>query len=331
MGLATDLVKFFYINFGIVDSSQPIKTIEDFCKSHPGGESLDIVEVLRLCTHLEQHGYLTEAGYLRDSMPHSLPFIGRSFVATKFSESKAEYGEYDFIGYGFARVRAELGDAVRPVVVTKSNGEEDIGTGFLIGNQNTLITARHVIQAMSRIRIPDRYGLPVHAKLIIVPEDSNLDVAVVLTEKPLSGLPFFCIGQHSLLDEVLCLGFPPIPGFQPILISDIATVNAEIKSSYGRVVGIGSAYIDGQRYFLINSRVKGGNSGGPIVDRKGYVVGILVQSSMNATDTSNLDGLGYGIATPVDEWIHLFANDRGAHGGIELPFQNLVDDGFSTL
>jgi serine protease Do len=134
------------------------------------------------------------------------------------------------------------------------------------------------------------------------------------------------------LDEVLCLGFPPIPGFQELLISDIATVNAEIKSSCGRVVGTGSAYLDGQRYILINARVKGGNSGGPIVDRKGCVVGILVQSSMNATDASNLDTLGYGVATPVDEWIHLFSNDSDkAHGGIELSFKNLEDGGFSTI
>jgi serine protease Do len=325
MGLATDIVRFFYIDF---DSDQAVKTLEDFGKSQPGWEEcLNIVEVIRVCTHLEQHGYLMEA---RTS--HNHPILGRAYVAPGFDERRAEYGEYDFVGYGFARVRADLGDAVRPVVVTRHDEEEDIGTSFLIGNQNTLITARHVVQAMSRIRIPDRDGSPIRAQSIIVPNDPSLDVAVILAEKPLTGLPFFRVSQHSPLDEVLCLGFPPIPGFQEILITDIATVNAEIKSSYCRVVGTGSAYLDGQRYFLMNARVKGGNSGGPIVDRKGYVVGILVQSSMNATDTSNLDTLGYGVATPVDEWCHLFGNDTDkAHGGIELSFRNLEDGGFSTL
>jgi hypothetical protein len=123
MGLATDIVKFFYIDF---DSHQAIRTLEDFGKSQPGWEkTLNIVEVLRVCTHLEQHGYLMEA-----RTPHDHPILGRAFVAPGFDERRAQYGEYDFIGYGFARVRADLGDAVRPVVVTKNDGEEDIGNQF---------------------------------------------------------------------------------------------------------------------------------------------------------------------------------------------------------
>jgi serine protease Do len=109
-------------------------------------------------------------------------------------------------------------------------------------------------------------------------------------------------------------------------------VNAEVKASTGRVVGSGSAYLDGQHYILINARVKGGNSGVPIVNRQGYVVGILGQTSMNTEDILSLDSLGYGIATPKEEWLHLFGDDKGrAQGGIEIPFKNLKGGGFSTL
>ena len=326
MGLAADIVKFFFIDFDRRD--QDVRTIEDFGKSQPGWEeSLNLEEVFRICAQLEQHGYLIEA-----RIPHEHPILGRAFVAPRFDQRKATYGEYDYIGYGFSRVRADLGEAVRPVVVTRSDGSEDVGSSFLLGNQNTLVTARHVIEAMPCIRIPDSSGSPIRARSIVIPKDPNLDVAVILAEQPLTGLPFFRCSQHTPLDEVLCLGFPPIPGFHSMLIADVATVNAEVKSSVGRVVGSGSAYLDQQQYILINARVKGGNSGGPIVNRQGYVVGILVQASMDAIDIANLDSLGYGIATPKEQWLHLFRDGEGnLHGGVEIPVGNHENGGFYTI
>jgi len=153
----------------------------------------------------------------------------------------------------------------------------------------------------------------------------------VVADEPLAGLPYFRCSESGPLEEVLCLGFPPIPGFRETLISDVATVNAEIKSSTGRVVTYGTSYLDRQRYFLINARVKGGNSGGPIVNRQGYVVGILVQTPMNPEDLTQLDSLGYGVATPKEEWINLLGDGRAkVHGGVEIAVDNLESGGFST-
>jgi serine protease Do len=158
MGLAADIVRFFYLD--IDRSDQVVRTIEDFAKSKPGWEeSLDLEDVFRVCAQLEQHGYLIEA-----RMPHIHPILGRAFVAPRFDERRAQYGEYDFIGYGFARIRSDLGDAVRPVLVTRPNCTEDIGSSFLLGNQNTLVTARHVVEDMPFIKIPDSDGTPIRAR-----------------------------------------------------------------------------------------------------------------------------------------------------------------------
>ena len=325
MGLAAEIVKFFHVDLDA--KGQVIRTIEDFSKLRPEWEeTLNLQNVFKICAHLEHHGYLIEARVLH---PH--PILGRAYLAPSFSERKAQYGEYDFVGHGFALIRADLGAAVRPVVVTTQDENEDIGTSFLLGNQNTLFTARHVVEGMRCVKIPDRNGNPIRARPVIVPDDPNLDVAIVVADEPLGGLPYFQCSESSPLDEVLCLGFPPIPGFQETLISDVATINAEIKSSMGRVVASGTSYLDRQRYFLINARVKGGNSGGPIVNRQGYVVGILVQTPMNPADLTQLDSLGYGVATPKGEWINLLGDGHTkVHGGVELVVENLCGGGFST-
>jgi serine protease Do len=83
------------------------------------------------------------------------PILGRAYVAPNFEDRRAQYGEYDFIAYGFPLIRERVGPAVRPVVVTTPDEREDIGTCFLVGNQCTLVTARHVVDGMPRVKIPD--------------------------------------------------------------------------------------------------------------------------------------------------------------------------------
>lgn len=327
MQLATEILRFFHIDYSDGAKPQSIRTIEEFSKVKPDWEeTLDLQLVFRICSQLEHYGYLVEA---RTIHPH--PVLGRGYVAPNFNERRAIYGEYEFVGHGFAMLREQLSSAVRPVVVTRPDGSEDIGTCFLLGNQCTLFTARHVIEGMQRVEIPDKDGHPIRIKKIILPKDPHLDVAVIMTEAPLTEVPFFRCSDSSILDEVLCLGFPPIPGFEATLIADLVTINAEVKASAGRIVADGESYLDQQKYFLINARVKGGNSGGPIVSRQGYVVGILVQTSMATEDQQNLDSLGYGIATPKSEWIYLLANEEPNERVIFLPFENLPEGGFRAL
>jgi serine protease Do len=327
MNLSTELVKFFHVDISGQTKGQAIRTIEDFSKLKPEWEeSLDLVSVFRICSRLEHKGFLIEA-----TSQHQHPILGRSYLAPNFDARRADYGEYEFIGHGFALVADKLGPAVRPVVVTTPTGDEDIGTCFLLGNQCTLVTARHVVEGMSRVVIPDQDGNPINIRQIIVSENPNLDVAVILTDSLLSDMPYFRCSESSILDEVLCLGFPPIPGFEATLISDIATVNAELKASNGRVVASSPSYLDQQKYFLINARVKGGNSGGPIVNHQGYVVGILVQASMSSTELQSLDSLGYGVATPKSEWISLLNDTKtGTCAGVDLSFENHPEGGFQT-
>jgi len=83
------------------------------------------------------------------------------------------------------------------------------------------------------------------------------------------------------------------------------SVNNSIKFSKGQIIAEDKAYIDQIDYFLINAKVKGGNSGSPVINKLGNVLGMVVQIPIDSEDSSKLDSLGYGIVTPRAEILKL--------------------------
>ena len=59
--------------------------------------------------------------------------------------------------------------------------------------------------------------------------------------------------------------------------------------------------MDKQNYFLITARIKGGNSGGPIIGTDGNVLGVVAQIPANAEGRADL--IGYGVTTPSSTFI----------------------------
>ena len=105
----------------------------------------------------------------------------------------------------------------------------------------------------------------------------------------------------EVLDDVLVMGYPPITGFNAILTSETATVGAYQKSSTGQVIGAGKPYREHLDFFLINARVKGGNSGGPVINNGGQVIGVVVRLPFDSQSDSNnprYDLMGYGVCLP---------------------------------
>jgi serine protease Do len=58
------------------------------------------------------------------------------------------------------------------------------------------------------------------------------------------------------------------------------------------------SYLDNQNYLLISARVKGGNSGGPVINRRGEVVGLITG---DLETSGKADWLGFAAAIPSTE------------------------------
>ena len=154
-----------------------------------------------------------------------------------------------------------------------------IGSGFIISPDGYLVTNNHVVRNATAIKVKLDSGEEFTAKLI--GRDPKTDLALLKIE-PKKALPFTKFGDSDALrvgDWVVAIG-------NPFGLSH--TVTAGIVSAKGRVIGQGP-YDD---FIQTDASINQGNSGGPLFNTRGVVVGINTAISSR--------GAGIGFAIPAN-------------------------------
>ncbi|WP_158000848.1 MULTISPECIES: serine protease [unclassified Pseudoalteromonas] len=137
------------------------------------------------------------------------------------------------------------------------------GTGFFISNDGYVLTNSHVIEGSSNISII-RHGKSVSASL--VDHDPSNDIALLKVDKVVEGLPIELKNKTKQGTAIAILGYPNI-GLQ----------GNEQKATFG-YVNANSGIQGDTRYFQIDSPIQPGNSGSPVVNDQGVVIGIASAS-----------------------------------------------------
>jgi len=158
---------------------------------------------------------------------------------------------------------------VRAAVVTVSQGAGS-GSGFFVGENGYVMTNSHVVGGNRFVRVKLATGRELVGE--VVKQDTGRDVALIKTE----GNKFMVLpvspGEANVGGEVTAIGSPLGEALS-------GTVTRGIVSAY-RV-------IDGKRYIQSDVSILPGNSGGPLLDNSGRVIGIAVMQRSGASGRIN--------------------------------------------
>ena len=197
------------------------------------------------------------------------------------------------LDHGAVLTAQEVYQAVNPAVVMVMAQLEDgvsVGTGVIFSSDGYILTNYHVLEGGSECVVVLDTGIQYTARYVGGDQDNDLAVLKVDAE----GLPTAEFGDSDLLtvgDTVYAIG-------NPLGVELRGTLTDGLVSAIDRDV-----VVDGRVMTLIqtNAALNSGNSGGPLINQYGQVVGINVIKM--TSEYSNVEGLGFAIPSTSVERI----------------------------
>lgn len=157
-----------------------------------------------------------------------------------------------------------------------------LGSGFVISEDGYIVTNNHVIENADEISIEFQDGTKRDAKLIGTDPKTDIALLKVESDKPLPFVPFGDSDTARVGDWVMAVGNPLGQGF---------SVSAGIVSARNRELS--GTYDD---YLQTDAAINRGNSGGPLFNMDGQVVG--VNTAILSPNGGSI-GIGFSMASNV--------------------------------
>ncbi|MFL1780700.1 Do/DegQ family serine endopeptidase [Candidatus Hepatincolaceae symbiont of Richtersius coronifer] len=187
-----------------------------------------------------------------------------------------------------------------------------VGSGFVVRSDGFIITNFHVIQGSENIQVTFSNGNKFNALVYAI--DELTDLAVLKIEaKGLPSLKFADSDKVRVGDWVIAIGNPFGLG---------GTVSSGIVSATGRDINIGT-YND---FLQTDAAINRGNSGGPMINSKGEVIGI--NTAIFSTAGGGSIGIGFLVpANTIKNVVsQLIANKTVVRGWIGVQIQGIDDN-----
>ncbi len=188
------------------------------------------------------------------------------------------------------------------------------GSGFIVSPEGYIVTNHHVIDSAEKITVTLSNNQKLEAKLI--GSDIRTDLALIKVEAK-SSLPFVKFGnsdESRVGDFVIAIGNPF--GFGSTVTSGIISAQArDIHTNSGNII---------DNFIQTDASINRGNSGGPMFNMKGEVIGI---NFAIFSPTGGSVGVGFAVpsssAKPIIE--QLMKTGKVHHGWLGVAIQSTAD------
>ncbi len=252
------------------------------------------VKVRYFCAENIDKAYETLKNY---SKYFEYPFSSTIFSGTiKYSEtSKDPFKFKNFVKVSEKPKKTEPKDEKPKKKKPKQTPDDEkvvaaaSGSGFFVSNNGEIITNHHVIDQCKTVKVNFK-GSAVEAKTLAI--DKVNDIAILKANIKPDKVYSVSNEDVSLLEDVIVAGYPLGK-----------KVSSAIKTHKGVVTSLAGAG-DNYSNFQTDATINQGNSGGPIMNQKGNIVGIAVATWVE----EGVQGVHFGIKSST---LKTFANANG--------------------
>ncbi len=177
------------------------------------------------------------------------------------------------------------------LVQTKNQGSDGktdsgLGSGVIIDDAGDILTCLHVVANATEIQVTFADGTQASAQVAVTQPEN--DIAVLhASQLPTTVVPAVMgnPNQMSVGDEVYAVG-------SPFGLYD--SMSAGVISGFGRTFQPSDSEVDLKNLIQFDAAVNPGNSGGPLLNRNGQVIGI-VEGILNPTGQDFFVGIGFAV------------------------------------
>lgn len=204
-------------------------------------------------------------GKWKQDMDYTISFVNGAFITTGTDKSQETYIK------------------MFPDAQTITQNSASSGTGFFLSKDGYIITNYHVVENAKSIKISginDDYQKSFTARVEITDKQNDLAILKITDPsfKPLANVPYtFKYTTSNVGEDCFVLGYPLI-----------STMGMDIKLTNG-IISSKTGYEGNIAEYQMSAPVQPGNSGGPLFDKSGNIIGVVCAKHSGA------ENVGYAI------------------------------------
>jgi serine protease Do len=231
-------------------------------------------------------------------------------------------------------------DVLRTNPLGQSEEGQGVGTGFIVRQDGVIVTNCHVVEGASRISVFTSASDPVRYDARVIGGDCLHDVAILKVDA--TGLPTVPLGESGSLQlgqQVVALGYAlALEGGPTVTTGIVSALDRTIQAQDANCTVCQNGVRTYSDVIQTDAAINHGNSGGPLVDMAGRVVGINSAGSDNAENIgfaisidSARDAIEHAISDPLAASAYLGVSTQGVNANLAFQLDLPVDQGAYVL